>query len=109
MDHKKYRYHHMGIPTTKKLEDATYVADHDVYVTDFANNEFHIEWIQLGENCTLPEVVQKIPHVAFEVQDIHEAIKGQNVVMDIHSPKEDLLVAFVLVNDAPVEFLQFGK
>jgi len=35
-----------------------------------------IEWIRY-EDCSLPEIVRKVPHIAFEVDDINEAIKGK--------------------------------
>lgn len=109
MDHNKYRYSHLGIPTTKELKDETYLPDYDVYISGYGDNEFNIEWMRYGENCKIPEIVKQLPHVAFEVDDIAEALKGHEVLIEPNSPSEGVIVAFVLVNDAPVEFLQFTK
>lgn len=106
MDNKKYRYNHIAIPTTKKIKNEKYLADYDVYIAGYEENEFNIEWMRYGEKCTLPDIIQKVPHVAFEVDDINEAIKGHEVIIGPISPTEDLTVAFVLINDAPVELLQ---
>ena len=109
MDSKKYRYNHTGIPTTKKLKNEEYLPDLDVYHSGYQENEFNIEWMRYGKRCTLPDIVKKLPHIAFEVDDVYEAIKGHKVIIEPNSPYEGIVVAFVLVNDAPIEFIQFGK
>jgi hypothetical protein len=107
MDNKKYRYNHIGIPTTEKMKNEKYLADYDVYTAGYEENDFNIEWMRYGEKCTVPEIVKKLPHVAFEVDDIYEAIKGHEVIIEPNSPSEGVIVAIVLVNDAPVEFMQW--
>ena len=109
MDTKKYRYNHIGIPTDKKLKNETYLPDYDVYISGYEENEFNIEWMRYGEKCTVPEIVKKLPHVAFEVDDINEALKDQEVIIEPNSPSEGVIVAFILVNDAPIELMQFIK
>lgn len=107
MDSKKYRYNHIGIPTTQKMKNEKYLADYDVYTAGYEENEFNIEWMRYGEKCTIPEIVKRLPHVAFEVDDIYEAIKGHHVLIEPNSPSEGVIVAFILVNDAPVELMQW--
>ena len=109
MDNKKYRYSHLGIPTTEEHENEKYLDAYDIYLSGYGENEFNIEWMRFGENCKLPDIVKKLPHVAFEVDDIYEAIKNHDVIIEPNSSTEGITVAFVLVNDAPVEFVQFTK
>ena len=109
MDNKKYRYNHIGIPTTKKLKNEQYLADFDIYTAGYQENEFNIEWMRYGPKCKLPAIVKKLPHVCFEVDDIYDAIKGHEVIIAPNSPMRDCIVAFVLVNNAPVEFIQFKR
>jgi hypothetical protein len=59
--------------------------------------------------CTLPEVVKTVPHVAFEVDDLDAALAGQQLLIAPNSPSAGVLVAFVLVDGAPVEFLQVQR
>jgi len=108
MNHKKYRYNHIGIPTTKKLQNEEYLPEYDVYHSGYRENEFNVEWMRYGKKCKLPDIVKKLPHVAFEVDDIYEAIKGRKVIIKPNSPIEGIIVAFVLVNNAPIEFIQFA-
>ncbi len=107
MDRNKYRYNHVGIPTKKKLKNEQYLEEFDVYVSGYEENEFNIEWMRYGENCKIPDIVKEMPHVGFEVDDIHEAIKGHRVIIEPNSPSEGVIVAFILVDGAPVELMQF--
>lgn len=47
--------------------------------------------------------------VAFEVDDLESALLGQELLIAPNGPTKGVLVAFVLVDGAPVEFLQFLK
>lgn len=107
MDSKKYRYNHTGIPTAQKMEDEKYLPEYDVYTSGYEENEFNIEWMRYGEKSTIPDIVKRLPHVAFEVDDLNEAIKGHKVIIEPNSPSEGLIVAFILVNEAPVELMQW--
>jgi hypothetical protein len=53
-----------------------------------------------------PEIVKTLPHVAFEVDDLKAAIKGEKVIIQPNSPSLGTLVAFIDVDGVPVELLQ---
>lgn len=105
----KYRYHHVGIPTRTPVDGEEYLEEYGVYHAGYDESEFGIEWMRYDDGCTLPEIVRTIPHVAFEVDDIHEAIRGKTVIIEPNSPSEGVVVAFIEENGAPVEFLQFTR
>jgi hypothetical protein len=56
--------------------------------------------------CRLPEIVKTVPHVAFEVENLAEEIKGKKVIIKPNSPSEGVVVAFIEENGAPIEFIQ---
>ena len=103
---KKFKYHHLGIPTKKARKGEIYLKDYKVYYSGYETSEFGIEWMRYDDDCQLPEIVKTIPHIAFEVDDIHEAIKGKKVIIEPNSPSEGNIVAFIEENGAPVEFIQ---
>jgi hypothetical protein len=105
----KLRYHHLGIPTKKKKKGEVYLKDYKVYYSGYEKSEYGIEWMRYGYDCRLPEIVKTIPHVAFEVDDIYEAIKGKKVIIEPNSPSEGNIVAFIEENGAPIEFIQINK
>jgi hypothetical protein len=102
----KYKYHHIGIPTTKSFVGEKYLKDYKVFHCGFKESEFGIEWMRYEEDCDLPEIVKTIPHIAFEVDDIAEAIKGRKVIIAPNSPSEGNVVAFIEENGAPIELIQ---
>ena len=103
------KYHHIGIPTAIERAGETYLEQHRLFCTDHERNPFGIQWMRFEPECTLPEVVKTVAHVAFEVDDLDAALEGQQLLIAPNSPSEGVLVAFVLVDGAPVEFLQFVK
>lgn len=103
------RYHHIGIPTQTPQPGETYLEEHRVFCTDHESNPFGIQWMRYEERCRVPELVKRVPHVAFEVDDLEKALVGHEVLIPPNSPSPGVLVAFVVCDGAPVEFLQFLK
>jgi hypothetical protein len=105
----RVKYHHLGIPTKTPHVGETYLEQFGVYCTDHNSNPFGIQWMRYDEDCTLPELVKTLPHVAFEVDDLAAALEGHEILIEPNSPSEGVLVAFVVCNGAPVEFLEYSK
>jgi hypothetical protein len=103
------KYHHLGIPTKTPIEGEVYLKDYHVYHAGYDKSEYGIEWMRYEEGCNLPEIVKTLPHVAFEVDDIYEAIKGKHVIIEPNSPSEGIIVAFIEENGAPIEFIQVTR
>ena len=101
------KYHHVGIPTKEPRPGETYLAKYKFFCTDHESNPHGIQWMRFDQDCPLPEIVQTLPHVAFEVENLTKALEGQEVLIEPNTPSPGVLVAFVLVDGAPVEFLQF--
>ncbi len=104
-----YKYHHIGIPAERWREGMVYLEDHKIHVTDHGSNPYGIQWMLYEKECVLPELVRNVPHVAFSVDDLNEAIKGKNVIVQPNSPSPGVFVALVEEAGAPVEFLQIEK
>jgi hypothetical protein len=100
------RYHHIGIPTNDRRDGETYLERFKVHVSGYETGEYGIEWMRFEPDSPLPELVKTVPHVAFEVDDLEEAISGGEILIEPNSPSEGVRVAFVVENGAPVEFLE---
>lgn len=105
----KLKYHHIGIPTSKSINGEVYLKDYKVYHYGYDRSEYGIEWMRYEQDCQLPEIVKTVPHVAFEVEDIYEAIKDKKVIFEPNSPSKWIIVAFIEENGAPVEFIQIKQ
>jgi hypothetical protein len=103
------RYHHIGIPTDVPRPGESRLAEYKTFCTDHENNPYGIQWMRFEAGCLLPELVKTVPHVAFEVDDLEAALVGQEILIEPNSPSEGVVVAFVVCEGAPVEFLQFLK
>jgi hypothetical protein len=80
-----------------------------VYVSGYKNSPYGIEWIRYELDAPYPELVKIIPHVAFEVDDLEQELRGKKVIIAPNSPSPGVTVAFIEDNGTPVEFLQIDK
>ena len=102
-----YRYHHVGIPTPFRVEGMTRHEQLRIACTDHESNPFGIQWMCYDADCQVPPLVREVAHVAFQVDDLAEALKGRKVIIPPNSPSPGVVVAFVEEAGAPIELLQF--
>ncbi|MGE6651150.1 VOC family protein [Shewanella colwelliana] len=101
------KYSHLGIPTTESFEGEIDIPHLQLTVSDHLNNPYGIQWMRFWPDAPYPELVKTVPHAAFEVDDLVAELKGKNVLIAPNSPSDGLLVAFIEVNGAPVELMQY--
>lgn len=103
------RFHHVGIPTNTPRAGERYLAQYKVFVSGYESSPYGVEWLRFETGSPVAELVQRVPHVAFEVDDLATAIAGKQVLIQPNSPSEGVTVAFIVEDGAPVEFLEFAK
>jgi hypothetical protein len=103
-----WRYHHVGIPCAAPHADEHHIVHLGVHVRGFESSPYGIEWMRFEPDCPLPDPVRHIPHVAFVVDDLDEALEGKVVLIAPNAPSRGVRVAFILDDGAPVELMQFG-
>ena len=103
------KYHHLGIPTTEALKDEMHLAHLKMYVSGYRRNPYGVEWMRFEPDAPYPDLVKTVAHVAFEVHNIEEAIRGEKVIIEPNSPSPGIVVAFIEDNGAPIEFLQIDE
>src|SRR5215472_1535754 len=102
-----WRYHHIGIPHTQPRAQEHHVAHLGVHVSGFETSPYGIEWIRFEPHCGVPAIVRTVPHIAFAVDDLDEALKGREILIAPTEPSVGVRVAFILDDGAPVELLEF--
>ena len=105
MNKLKFEYHHMGIPTMEKRPNERYSPTFKMYTTK-GHNPFRIQYHRFEVGCPLHPLIQTLPHVAFKVINLKEAIKGYNILMQPYQPFEGFKVAMIEVEGAPVELIE---
>ncbi|MDH3455362.1 MAG: VOC family protein [Gemmatimonadota bacterium] len=99
------RYHHIGIPTTTPRAGESYLERFGMYVSGYGTSEYGVEWMRFTPDSPVPELVQTVPHVAFEVDDLEAELRGKDILIAPNRTADGTLVAFIVENGAPIEFL----
>lgn len=103
-----YRFHHIGIPTRESRPGEHYLPNLKVWASGFATSMYGVEWLRFESDSPLPPLIQTVPHVAFEVDDLDAAIAGKAIIFPPFVPFEGVRSAMVEENGAPVEMVEFA-
>ncbi len=101
-------FHHVAIPSGQVHENATYLADAKLYITDATASPNKIEWLRFEADSPMPDLLKTTPHIAYEVDDLPAEMKGKTVLMEPFTPIEGVTVAFIIEEGAPIELMQMG-
>jgi len=106
-----WKFHHVGIPTTDKMPDETYLPQFKFYVSGFPYSPFGIEWMRFEKESPVNSLIQKVPHIAFEVEnlDLELKIHKFKILTHANSPSDGVMVAIIEHNGAPIELIEFKK
>lgn len=103
------KFNHIGIPIDAAFEGEIPLSHLKVTVSDHRNNPFGIQWQRYWPDSPYPDLVKRIAHVAFEVDELEPMLAGRKVIIAPNSPSAGVRVAFIEVNGAPVELLQVDR
>ena len=80
-----------------------------VWITDFKNHPYHVEWLRFEPDSPVTGPVRDMPHVAYQVDDIDVACKGLKVLLEPFDVGF-ATVAFCQTDDgAVVEFMEYKE
>ena len=105
-----WRYHHLGIPTNQYFKNETYLAQFKFYVCGFDTSPFGIEWMRFEADSPVSKLIQTVPHIAFEVDDLDLELTRHDlkIISKPESPGEGTRAAMIEHNGAPVELIEFA-
>ena len=103
------RFDHMGIVTTEKQANESWVEATRVWVTNPREHAYNIEFLRFEPDTPVTGPLRTEPHVAYRVDDLEAAIEGKEVVLEPFDASGTgfARVAFVNVGGALVEFMQY--
>ena len=102
------KFNHVGIPVTGSFEGEIDLPHLKMTVSDHENNPYGIQWQRYWKDAPYPELVKTVPHVAFVVDNLDDELEGKIVIIKPNSPSDGLRVAFIEVNGAPVELMEYS-
>jgi len=105
-----WKYHHIGIPTEKKMPGEKYIPKYKFYVSGFEISPFGIEWMRFEADSPFDDLIKTVPHLAFVVEDLdfELAERGFKILNAPSTPINGIRVAMIEYNAAPIELMEFG-
>ena len=106
-----WKYHHLGIPTDKEMPNEKYLHQFKFYVSGFSISPFGIEWMRFEKDSPIDKLIQTVPHIAFEVDDLDFELKNRDfkIITKPNPPSDGVRVAMIEHNGAPIELIEFEK
>lgn len=106
-----WKYHHLGVPTNNIMPDETYLSQFKIYVSGFSTSPFGIEWMRFDTDSPVGKLIQKVPHIAFEVENLDYELSSHDlkVITEPNSHTKGIRVAMIEHNGAPIELIEFNK
>ena len=103
------QFHRVGVPLGAAQANSVYVAEAKVHVTNPDDHPLRFEFCRADSDSPLPEVVKRLPHVAYTVDDLAAALEGEEI---IYGPQAVMggavTIAYVLRDGVPVELMQMA-
>ena len=105
------RFHHLGVPMQEMVQGERYIPQLKFYVAGFDRNPFGVEWMRFEKGCPMPDIIQKIPHLAFEVDDLDYELERRDftILVPPNEPSGGVRVAMIEYQGAPVELMEFTQ
>lgn len=106
-----WKFHHVGIPTDKKLPGEVFLEHLGFYVCGFDTSPFGVEWMRFLPGSEVHPLVKTVPHLAFVVHNLEDEIKrrGLRVLGQVSQPSDGIRVAMIEHDGAPIELMEFLK
>jgi hypothetical protein len=99
-------FDHIGVPAASRRDGMRYLESKRLWLTSPADHPYRVEWLWYEPGSPEAELVRTVPHVAYRVASLEEALDGHRVVAEPFDVFGEVRVAFVEVDGAPVEFVQ---
>jgi len=109
----KIEFDHIGIPTDTPQPDEFWVAQSKVWVTNPRTHPLRIEYLRFIEKPAIDPAqvalwkLWNMPHIAYRVEDLDQALAGQEVVYGPFEPADFGPVAFIHKDGAILEYMQY--
>ena len=106
-------FDHIGIVTTEPQPGESWVPHSRVWVTNPRVHPHRIEYIRPAEMPVVDPAqtglwkLWNLPHVAYRVDNLQAAIKGEEIILGPFEPAEFGAVVFIHKDGGVVEYLEY--
>ncbi len=111
LDKWGWKYHHLGIPVENPIPGEYYIPHLKIFVAGFEKSPFGVQWMRFEDDCPIDKLIKSVPHLAFEVVNIEDALTCGNfeLLSEINSPSEGVRVVMIKHDGAPIELIEFKR
>ena len=99
-------FDHIGIPADAKRDGMRYLESKALWLTSPADHPFRVEWLWYEPGSPEAELIRTVPHVAYRVEGLEEAMAGQRLLAEPFDVFGEVRVGFIEVDGAPVVFVE---
>ena len=100
------QFDHIGVPAPAKREGMRLLESKRLWLTSPGDHPYRVEWLWYEPDSPEAELVRAVPHVAYLVDSLEDAMAGGNVIAEPFDVFGEVRVGFIEVDGAPVEFVQ---
>ncbi len=100
------KFDHVGLTTDEKQPNEMYVPETKVWVTDPTAHPYKIEFLRYEPDTPVADPVRMMPHMAFQVDNLDEEMKGCEILLGPFAPTDTLRVVFVMKDGAVFEYME---
>ena len=107
------QFDHIGIPTDSPQPSEFWVPKSECWVTNPRTHPQRIEYLRFKNKPKLdPKSAEwklwNMPHIAYRVDDLEQAIQGEQVIYGPFEPADFATVVFIHKHGAVIEYLQYS-
>jgi len=99
-------FDHIGIPAPSQRDGMRFLESKRLWLTSPADHPYRVEWLWYEDESPEVELVRTVPHVAYRVASLENAMAGHVVIAEPFDVFGEVRVSFIEVDGAPVEFVQ---
>ena len=99
-------FDHIGVPAPARRDGMRFLESKRLWLTSPADHPYRVEWLWYEPDSPEAELIRTVPHVAYLVESLEEALAGGTVIAESFDAFGEVRVGFIEVDGAPVEFVQ---
>lgn len=103
------KLNHVGIPTNVKQPSEIYSPEMKLFLTDFNVSPNRIEFLRFEEDSEMPELLKTHAHLAYEVDNMEEELKGKEILIAPSTDENGFTMAFIIEEGIAIELMHFAK
>lgn len=102
-------FDHIGMVTEEPQKGESFIAATKVWVTDYHEHPFKIEWLRYEQDSPVTGPVRTQPHIAFRVDSIEKVSRGLKVLIEPFDVGFATVGFYQTSDDAVVEFMRYKE